>query len=209
MSIGQTRRRHALHGQEFAIVSREDQPARGLLLRVTDANHTRQAILSKGSKGEHQLSVGLDDRLKIARLQVQVGRIAIDHFDFLGLGYFSEVLLHLQRFVLLVVGDAEDASERFARIVAFGEDHEACHVGNRGGLSIHVVSHFEHVRYTLSIDQPESAKRRRLLRSARAARVLPSGNGGRESGAIVRERQRRVSGDIIELSGVRATCNTA
>ena len=159
---------------------------------ITNSNDTRQTILSERSKRKGQLFGALDDHLKIDRIQVQIDAVAVDHFDLLGFGDFGEMFLHFQRFVFFVVGDAEDARQRFVRIVSLGEDDETRHVRHGEGLAVDLVSQFQHVGHALSVDEPKSCRDRRGKR-----------------GTIVGERQRRVTGDVVELRGVRSAGDTA
>ena len=152
LPVGHRDRRCSLYGRELAAVFGEHQASRWFLFLIANANDAGQTVLFERPKSQAQLFVGLENGLQIARLQIHVDRIAVDHLDLLGLGDLGEVLLHLERLVLLVVRDAEDANERLVRIVPFREDNETRHVRHGRRLTVDLVGEFNDVSDALSID---------------------------------------------------------
>lgn len=172
---------------QSATVAHEGHSSLWLLVRILDSHGEGQPILAESSEQQIQLFTRFGHRAEVAS-KLQELCLVLQHFHISTLGNLRVMFLLLQRFVLLVVGHAEDAQLSLIRVGALGEHHKLGHEGHVDGLLVQFGRILGGIVDLTTIDEPEA-----------------SGNGGGEGDARVDKGERCGSSNILPLSLVRST----
>lgn len=90
---------------------------------ILDAHGEREPVFAEGAERERRLLAGLGDGHQVAG-ELEVLRLGLEHLDVAALGHLDEVLLLLERLLLLVVRHAKHAKTGFLGLVPLGEHYE-------------------------------------------------------------------------------------